>query len=273
MSRHTKWSKLWTALFDLWSAVAPLWPPEPRKPRGGRPRCDSRAVLAGILFFLQSGIPWEMLPRELLPRELGCSGLTCWRRWRDWQEAGIRAGLHRVLLERLSEAGPLDWSRASLPSEAVAAKRGAAETGPSPTDRGPDRAVQAPPCDRPTEHPARRAPEPGQPPRQRHAGRDPGRRARRATLDAVRPRRRPGTLHGDAAYDPRRGQAECPSVCRARSIRPRIARRGVETGEKPGQPRGGVEKPFAGLRRFRRLAIRLTNDAPTSTTPSSTKPS
>ncbi len=101
---------------DLWAAIAPLLPSEPPKPKGGRPRCDDRSALAGIIFVLRSGIPWEMLPREL-----GCSGMTCWRRLRDWQEAGVWAGLHRVLLERLSNAGHLDWSRASRDSAAVAA--------------------------------------------------------------------------------------------------------------------------------------------------------
>lgn len=76
--------------------------------QGRPPRCDDRAVLVGIIFVLRSGIPWEMPPREL-----GCSGITCWRRLRDWQEAdGVWARLHRVLLERLSEAGQLDWSQA-----------------------------------------------------------------------------------------------------------------------------------------------------------------
>ena len=105
---------------ELWAAIKPLLPCEPPKPKGGRPRCDNRAVLAGIIFVLRSGIPWEMLPGEL-----GCSGMTCWRRLRDWQEAGVWAGLHRVLLERLGDAGQLDWSRASLDSASVAAKRGA----------------------------------------------------------------------------------------------------------------------------------------------------
>ena len=104
---------------ELWAAIKPLLPCEAPKPKGGRPRCDNRAALAGIIFVLRSGIPWEMLPREM-----GCSGMTCWRRLRDWQAVGVWAGLHRVLLERLSDAGHLDWSRASLDSASVAAKKG-----------------------------------------------------------------------------------------------------------------------------------------------------
>ena len=104
----------------LWAVVRPLLPPEPMKPKGGRPRCDNRAALSGIVFVLRSGIPWEMLPREL-----GCSGMTCWRRLRDWQAAGVWAALHRALLERLADADRLDWSRASLDSASVPAKKGA----------------------------------------------------------------------------------------------------------------------------------------------------
>ena len=104
---------------DLWEAIAPLLPEERPKPKGGRPRCDDRMALAGIIFVLRSGIPWEMLPREF-----GCSGMTCWRRLRDWQTAGVWTTLHRVLLERLSNAGHLEWSRAFLDSAAVPAKRG-----------------------------------------------------------------------------------------------------------------------------------------------------
>ena len=104
---------------DLWEAIAPLLPKQRPKPKGGRPRCDDRLALAGIIFVLRSGIPWEMLPREF-----GCSGMTCWRRLRDWQTAGVWTTLHLVLLERLSNAGHLDWSRASLDSAAVPAKRG-----------------------------------------------------------------------------------------------------------------------------------------------------
>jgi transposase len=106
---------------ELWALVAPLLPPEPPKPKGGRPRVPDRACLAGIIFVLKSGIPWEMLPQEL-----GCgSGMTCWRRLRDWQEAGVWDRLHHELLDRLGEAGQIDWSRACWDSASIPAKRGA----------------------------------------------------------------------------------------------------------------------------------------------------
>jgi transposase len=110
---------------ELWALVAPLLPSEPPKPKGGRPRVSDRAALTGIIFVLKSGIPWEMLPQEL-----GCgSGVTCWRRLRDWQEAGVWERLHQMLLDRLGEADRLDWSRASLDSASIPAKRGATSQG------------------------------------------------------------------------------------------------------------------------------------------------
>jgi transposase len=106
---------------ELWAVIEPLLPPEPPKPRGGRPRIPDRAVLTGILFVLKSGIPWQMLPQEL-----GCgSGMTCWRRLRDWNEAGVWKRLHEVLLDRLGNARQLDWSRAAVDAQSIpAAKRG-----------------------------------------------------------------------------------------------------------------------------------------------------
>jgi transposase len=101
----------------LWSEIAPLLPPEPAKPRGGRPRLNDRAALTGILFVLKTGVPWEYLPQEM-----GCgSGMTCWRRLRQWHEAGVWQALHQKLLCKLQQAGRLDWSRAAVDSSSVRA--------------------------------------------------------------------------------------------------------------------------------------------------------
>lgn len=110
---------------DLWMIVEPLLPPEPPKPKGGRPRVPDRACLTGIIFVLKTGIPWEQLPQEL-----GCgSGMTCWRRLRDWQQAGVWERLHRALLDRLGEVDRIDWERACLDSASIPAKKGVPRPG------------------------------------------------------------------------------------------------------------------------------------------------
>ncbi|WP_407940614.1 transposase [Micromonospora purpureochromogenes] len=47
---------------------------------------NERRVFCGILFVLHNAIPWEYLPQEL---RFGC-GMTCWRRFPDWNDAGRR---------------------------------------------------------------------------------------------------------------------------------------------------------------------------------------
>lgn len=106
----------------LWEMIAPILPSERPKPKGGRPRVPDRAVLTGIIFVLRSGIPWEMLPKEL-----GCGcGMTCWRRLREWQAAGVWERVHRLLLARLRSADKIDWSRAVVDSAYLRAVLGGA---------------------------------------------------------------------------------------------------------------------------------------------------
>src|SRR5947209_8602526 len=117
---------------DLWDAIYPLLPPERPRDHGGPPRVPHRAALGGILFILRHGLRWRDLPREL---GYG-SGVTCWRRLREWQALGIWAMLHQVVLNWLGDLDAIDWTRASVDSISIRAKRGGEHTGPNPTDRG-----------------------------------------------------------------------------------------------------------------------------------------
>ena len=107
---------------ELWELIQPLLPkPKPRRWRHpGRKPLKDRQALTGVLFVLKSGIPWEMLPKEM---ECG-SGMTCWRRLRDWQEAGVWQNLHELLLAKLRKAGQIDWSRAVVDSASIRAVGG-----------------------------------------------------------------------------------------------------------------------------------------------------
>ena len=231
---------------ELWAEIAPLIPPDPPHPKGGRPFVPARACLTGIVFVLRSGIPGE-----LLPRELGCgSGMTCWRRLRDWQAAGVWAAIHRNLRDRLGGADRIDWSRASFGSASVPAPAGGAATGPNPTDRGKSGTkhhllVEGHGTPLTILQTAANVPDgqaleglvDGVPPIERPAG---------------RPRRRPAKGHGDKAYGAKRHRA----ALRRRHIRPRIARRGVEPSQRLGRHRWTVERTRSWLHRFRRLRVR-----------------
>jgi len=113
---------------ELWDEVRPLLPPERPKPKGGRPRVPDRDCLRGIIFVLRTGLPWR-----LLPTELGCgSGVTCWRRLRDWTAAGVWPAMHRKLLAALGRLQQIDLSRAVADSASVRAVLGGATRGRTP---------------------------------------------------------------------------------------------------------------------------------------------
>ena len=108
---------------ELWQEIEPLLPPPPPpSPKGGRPPVDNRKALTGI--------PWQALPTEVF----GVSGSSCWRRFDEWADAGVWAGLHPRLLNRLGKAGGVNLDRVVVDSQSVRAVKGGART-PAPTPR------------------------------------------------------------------------------------------------------------------------------------------
>jgi transposase len=127
----------WIVNDDLWPRVQVVLPPKkPRRSRNpGRYPVDDRKVLCGILFVLHTGIRWEWLPAEL---GFG-SGMTRWRRLRDWNNAGVWQHLHELLLAELNSTGKLNLSRAVIDSSQVRALKGGPKPGRA-RSTAPDRA-------------------------------------------------------------------------------------------------------------------------------------
>ena len=115
---------------ELWQKLQPLSPPFVPSSKGGhRTRAVSdKAAFEGIIFVLRSGIPWEDLPQSM---DYG-SGMTCWRRLREWQAAGVWQQLHLAMLQHLREYDQIDWGRASIDGSSVPSPRGARKQAPTP---------------------------------------------------------------------------------------------------------------------------------------------
>ncbi|MFK0113998.1 IS5 family transposase [Streptomyces sp. NPDC091217] len=227
--------------------MGPLLPVIERRLRyPGRRRLNDWRVLCGILFVLYTGIPWRYLPREL---GFG-SEMTCWKRLREWNEAGDWRRLHEMLLAELRAVGVLHLSRASVDSSHLRAMKGGGATGPAPVDRGKTGSkhhviVEA--------H--------GIPLAARLTGGNRNDVTQPIPLmRAVPPIRgnrgqplcRPTHLYADRGYD----HESYRDQVRRSQITPHIARRGTEHGSGLGVHHWVVEGASALLHWFRRLRIR-----------------
>src|SRR5215207_5823132 len=204
----------------LWALVAPLLPERAPRPRGGRPPLDDRKALEGIVFVLRTGIPWASLPKRM---GYG-SGMTCWRRLRDWQAAGVFERLHRALLDQLGRANPTDRGKPGTKRHVLVDANGVPLALLLSAANVHDSRLLEPLLD-------------AVPPVRQCAG---------------RPRKRPGKLHADKGYD----YPRCRRACRKRGVIPRIARRGVDSSERLGRHRWVIERTLAWFARFRRLTVR-----------------
>ena len=106
----------------LWDRVRPLLPPRPPNPKGGRPWADDKACFAGIVYALRNAVRWNHIPPPFP------SGVTCWRRHRDWTQAGVWHRVWRVVLAELAEAGALDTSELFLDATFAEDRRGGRAT-------------------------------------------------------------------------------------------------------------------------------------------------
>ncbi|MEU5572531.1 IS5 family transposase [Streptomyces coeruleorubidus] len=231
---------------ELWELVAPLLPSFAARPQGGgtAPR-DEQAVFTAVVYMLTSGCAWRHLPPTF-----GTFSATAHRRFTVWTEVGLWRRLHRAVLDELGVRGEVDWTSAIVDAASVRAKKGGSLTGPNPVDRGKKGSklhVLSDAQGIPLAVAVSRA--------NMHDSLAlkplilgiPAVRSRRGPR-----RRRPVKLRADKAYF----SAEHLSWLRERGLVARIARPGIESGERLGRHRWKIERSIAWLFGYRRLTIR-----------------
>ncbi|PAU50673.1 IS5/IS1182 family transposase [Streptomyces albireticuli] len=234
---------------DLWERIASLLPARPprRHRYPGRLPADDRAALRGIVYVLRKGVSWRDVPTE----QIGCSGVTAWRRLRDWTEAGVWwPRLHEVLLAELRKEGLLEMDDAAIDASHVRALKGGGHAGPSPVDRARPGSKHHLITDRHGTPLAVTL----------TSGNRHDVTQLMPLLDAVPPVRglrgrpcgRPCRVFADRGYD----FDKYRRLIRARGITPKIARRGNPHGSGLGKTRWVAERTFAWLHQFKRLRIR-----------------
>jgi len=67
---------------EQWNRLKEKLPPE-RKPQGGRPAKDNRVMLNGIIYWLNTGIPWRDLPERF------GSWKSVYTRFSRWSKSGV----------------------------------------------------------------------------------------------------------------------------------------------------------------------------------------
>jgi transposase len=103
-----------------WRLIEPLIPVPPRRADGrGRPRCNPREVMNGILWVMRTGAAWADIPSRYP------SSSTCHRYFQAWVKAGVFVQILNVLAEDLYARGQIDLAECFIDGTFVPAKKGA----------------------------------------------------------------------------------------------------------------------------------------------------
>ena len=104
---------------EQWIRIAPHLPQPTRSRKGGRTPKPNRDCFEGLLWILRTGARWKDMP-DCFP-----SGSTCWRRLRDWDEAGAWEAAWHAFVAELGERDRALWEVVFADAMFTPAKKGA----------------------------------------------------------------------------------------------------------------------------------------------------
>jgi transposase len=106
-----------------WTRIAPLLTPRQYRRKAGRPPCDHRLIVNGILWVLHTGAPWRDLPERYGPWE------TVFARFNRWRRDGTWVRIATALLDELDDKGLIDHDLWCIDGSVIRASRAAAGAG------------------------------------------------------------------------------------------------------------------------------------------------
>lgn len=115
-----------------WARIQGLLPPE-KKPHGGRPGKSNREMLNGILYWLNTGVPWRDLPERFGPWQ------SVYSRFRAWTLAGVWESVLAALIAQ----DLVDETALMLDSTTIKVHQHASGVKKGRTTKPPDEAEEA----------------------------------------------------------------------------------------------------------------------------------
>lgn len=104
---------------DQWGLISDLFSDPLPSPLGGRPRASSRDCFEAIAWVLRTGARWKDLPKHFP------SHPTCWRRLKQWTEAGVFKKAWARLVAKLDRQGAIKRDEFMADGTFSSAKKGA----------------------------------------------------------------------------------------------------------------------------------------------------
>jgi transposase len=95
----------WRIPDEVWAEMEPLLPPRPVHPLGcHNPRVPDRDAMNAILFVLRTGCQWNALDATGI-----CSCSSAYRRFREWEQAGVFLEFWRRGLLAYDKSKGIEW--------------------------------------------------------------------------------------------------------------------------------------------------------------------
>jgi len=94
---------IWKVSDELWQLIEPILAEHDPPATTGRPRCDPRRALDGIIHQARSGCQWAALPREFGSKTSVHDTLQ------RWVKLGVFEQIMAMLIEHCDELAGVDW--------------------------------------------------------------------------------------------------------------------------------------------------------------------